>query len=283
VGVDVAGTEVGVASAPLSVALRLADDIDVSRGDMFARPEEAPRVASDVEADLVWMSERPLDPDKTYLLKHTTRTVRAAIEVLSGSDPETLQPVAAHALALNDIGRVRVRCRAPIFFDAYRDNRGTGAFIVIDSVTNDTVAAGMIARTSDVARALAGSAESAAASEVRTQVSAHERRERLGQRGTVVRLLAASLDEARDLAFSVERELFDRGFVATVLEGAGATPEAAEACAQGGLIALIPASSEHGPEHGEALVALAFGDRLAAAEAGDLVRRVADALARHSR
>lgn len=278
--VEVAGSEVGVASAPLSVALRLADDIDVSRGDMFARVEEAPRVGPDFQADLVWMSERPLDPEKSYLLKHTTRTVRAAIEVLSGSDPETLQPSAAHVLALNDIGRVRVRCRAPIFFDAYRENRRTGAFIVIDSVTNDTVAAGMIASTSEGARA--GSVEAGGSSELRTQVSAHERRERLGQRGTVVRLYAARLDDARDLAFSVERELFDRGFVATVLEGSGATTEAeaaAAACAHGGLIALCVATSDPGQD----LAAEAFGERLAGADAAELARRVADALARHSR
>ena len=66
----------------MSVALRLADEIDISRGDMLARPEDLPRTASDVDADLVWMSERPLDPERTYLLKHTTRTVRAAIEVV---------------------------------------------------------------------------------------------------------------------------------------------------------------------------------------------------------
>jgi bifunctional enzyme CysN/CysC/sulfate adenylyltransferase subunit 1 len=285
--VEIAGTEVGVASAPLSVALRLADDIDVSRGDMFARPgpEEAPRVASDFDADLVWMSERPLDPDKAYLLKHTTRTVRAAIEVVSGSDPETLQPSEAHVLALNDIGRVRVRCRAPIFFDAYRDNRRTGAFIVIDSVTNDTVAAGMIASTSEGGRAGAGSVELAGSSELRTQVSAHERRERLGQRGAVVRLYAAKLDDARELAFSVERELFDRGFVATVLEGSGATPEteaAAAACANGGLLALIAVVAAAGEEAQE-LAAEVLGERVVGGEAAELVRRVVDALARHSR
>ncbi len=150
-GVDVAGVDVGVAHAPMSIALRLADDIDVSRGDMFAHPSDLPRAATDVEADLVWMSERALDPDKTYLLKHTTRTVRATIEVLHGADPETLQATAPAPLALNDIGHVRVRCRTPIFVDPYRINRGTGAFILIDVVTNDTVAAGMIAQATNPA------------------------------------------------------------------------------------------------------------------------------------
>jgi len=281
VGVDVAGKDVGTACAPMSIALRLADDIDVSRGDMFARPGEEPRAASDVEADLVWMSERALDPERTYLLKHTTRTVRAAIEVLEGADPETLGATPPHVLALNDIGRVRVRCRAPIFFDPYRDNRGTGAFILIDSVTNDTVAAGMIASVSEKARpAPSGSAASGA----RTQVSAHERHERLGQAGAVVRLHAPSPAAASDLAFSLERELFDRGLVATVVDRQAHAVLAAEACASAGLIALVPLASDH-REGGGGLVAEVGGERLIAdaSDPDELARRVADALLANSR
>ena len=273
VGVDVAGKDVGVASAPMSVALRLADDIDVSRGDMFARPDEEPTVATDVLADLVWMSERALDPERTYLLKHTTRTVRAAIEVREGADPETLGATPPHPLALNDIGRVRVRCRAPIFFDPYRDNRGTGAFILVDSVTNDTVAAGMIAGATDKTRA-------GGPSGARTQVSAQERRERLGQAGAVILIHASSQAKARDLAFSVERELFDRGLVATVVEQGAGTHEAALACAAAGLLALVPREND-------ALAGLAAevrGERLIgdASDPDGLARRVADALRANS-
>jgi sulfate adenylyltransferase large subunit len=229
-GVDVAGREVPSASAPMSVALRLADEIDVSRGDMVARSADLPRASSELEAHLVWMSERPLDPSRTYLLKHTTRTVRAAIEVVHGTDAETLAPAPATTLALNDIGRVRVSCRAPLFFDPYRKNRATGAFILIDSVTNDTVAAGMIdeEKPSTTAR---GS---------HTQVGTSERRERLGQSGAVVDVRAPSFEVARDLAFAIERELFDRGRIATVVEVGSAPAEAAAACARGGLVALLP-------------------------------------------
>jgi sulfate adenylyltransferase large subunit len=272
VGVDFAGADVGIASAPSSVALRLADDIDISRGDMLARPDELPQAASEMDADLVWMSERPLDSGRTYLLKHTTRTVRAEIEVLHGADAETLAPSAAHVLALNDIGRVRVRCRAPIFFDAYRENRATGAFILIDSVTNDTVAAGMIVGVAPRA-AKAGAADPASA--LRTQVSADERHARLGQVGAVVRLLAPSDDTALALAFTLERELFDRGTVATVVHGAVAL-EAAAACALGGLVALVPSRSPGGGFSAEI-----SGERLAPCEGEDaehLVRRVAEAL-----
>ena len=260
VGVDVAGHDVGSADAPMSVALRLADEIDVSRGDMLAHPDHLPRVASDLEADLVWMSERPLDPGKAYLLKHTTRTVRAQIEVADASVSRST----ATTLGLNDIGRVRVHCRAPIFCDPYRDNRTTGAFILIDSVTNDTVAAGMIA-------AAPASAVLPLASDqlVGSQVSADERRERLGQSGTVVRLLAPSAGAADELAFALERELFDRGLVATAL-GTSATAEAAEACARAGLIALLPVLGSFGADVG--------GERLAGDDAEALVKRVATAV-----
>ncbi len=268
VGVDVGGVDVGAASAPSSVALRLAENIDISRGDLLARPDDLPHSATEVDAELVWMSERPLDAQKTYLLKHTTRSVRAEIEVLQGSDPETLAPSPAQGLALNDIGRVRVRCRAPIFFDAYRDNRATGAFIVIDSVTNDTVAAGMIVGLSP--RLSEAGPHELGNPSARSQVSPAERQQRLGHPGAVVRLLAPTHDAALALAFSVERELFDRGHVATVLEGAGASAEAAAACARGGLVALLPGAAEGEP-------AAVIGDlRFSGA---DLVRQVVEALA----
>jgi bifunctional enzyme CysN/CysC len=273
VGVDIDGRDVGFARAPMSIALRLADEIDVSRGDMLAHEADLPRAATDVEADLVWMSERALDPDKTYLLKHTTRTVRAAIEVLHGADPETLEAAPAKALALNDIGRVRVRCRAPIFFDSYRVNRGTGAFILIDSVTNDTVAAGMIAGASSTLRG-----ESAGSNETgttRTQVSAQERRERLGQSGAVVRVFGATLASARELGFALERELFDRGQIATVLdanEQATADLFAAEVCARAGLVAIVIRG-------GERLAVELRGERIDGQDPADLARRVAEALA----
>jgi sulfate adenylyltransferase large subunit len=273
VGVDVAGKDAGTASAPMSIALRLADEIDVSRGDMFARPDERPSAAADLEADLVWMSERPLDPDRTYLLKHTTRTVRAAIEVLAAADPETLGATPPHPLALNDIGRVRVRCRAPIYFDPYRDNRGTGAFILIDSVTNDTVGAGMIAAASEKVRG--------ATSGTRTQVSAQERRTRLGQSGCVVRLHGPSGTAASELAFALERELFDRGLIATVVDAE--IPEAAEACARAGLVALVPLSGK--AASGEGLAAEVGAERLTAdsSDPDGLARRVAESVVANSR
>jgi len=135
-----------VAIPPESVTIRLADDIDVSRGDMLADPERPPTVTRELEARICWMSERPLEPRSKLAVKHTTRAVRAVVdELVSLTDIHTLTEVAApDRLELNDIGVVRLRLSEPLAVDPYADSRETGAFILIDEATNDTVAAGMV-------------------------------------------------------------------------------------------------------------------------------------------
>ncbi len=135
-----------VAVPPESVTIRLADDIDVSRGDMLADPERPPTVTREVEARICWMSERPLEPRARLAVKQTTRAVRAVVEELvSLTDIHTLTDVPGpNRLELNDIGVVRLRLSEPLAVDPYADSRETGAFILIDEATNDTVAAGMI-------------------------------------------------------------------------------------------------------------------------------------------
>ena len=130
----------------MSVTIRLADDLDVSRGDMLADPDEAPSVARELEATVCWMAERPLEPRARLVVKHTTRTVRAiADELLSVVDIHTLEDQPSpERLELNDIARVRFRLAEPLAVDPYAENRTTGAFILIDESTNDTVGAGMI-------------------------------------------------------------------------------------------------------------------------------------------
>jgi sulfate adenylyltransferase large subunit len=195
------------ASAPMSVSLRLADEIDVSRGDMLVRPDNLPRVGDRFDATMVWMSERPLDPERSYLLKHTTQIVRAQIDrVHSVTDPETLEPRAATTLALNDIGKLTIATHKPLFHDSYANNRTTGAFILIDSITNDTVAAGMIEAR-----------ETGSVSDrILKQVSDQERAVRLGQRGATVELALPNKREANELAHLLERHLFDAGRIAAV-------------------------------------------------------------------
>ena len=115
------------ASSGMSVTLTLADEVDVSRGDVLAVGQ--PEVGHRFQADVVWMDERALDPSRIYLLKHTTRTVSAEVD---------------HPLVLNQIGQVTVRTTRPLIFDRYEENRGTGSFILIDAATNFTAGAGMI-------------------------------------------------------------------------------------------------------------------------------------------
>ncbi|MDR3671587.1 MAG: adenylyl-sulfate kinase [Holophaga sp.] len=133
------------AFAPQSVVLTLADEIDVSRGSMLARPHNLPLVGSHLDAVLCWMDEAPLEPGAPYLLKHTSQTVKASIsKVIYRFDVDTLHRQDAAQLGLNDLGRVELETTLPLFFDPYKLNRVTGAFILIDPVSNRTVAAGMI-------------------------------------------------------------------------------------------------------------------------------------------
>jgi len=131
---------------PMSVTVRLTDDLDVSRGDMIADPADPPVVARELEARVCWMSERPLEPRARLAVKQTTRSVRAiADELVSRVDVHTLDDVPApDSLGLNDIGVVRLRLSEPLCVDPYEENRTTGAFVLIDEATNETVGAGMI-------------------------------------------------------------------------------------------------------------------------------------------
>jgi sulfate adenylyltransferase large subunit len=144
--VETADAPLDAAVPGMSVTIRLADDLDVSRGDMLADPEQAPIVARELEATVCWMAEKPLEPRTKLAIKHTTRTVRAVVdELASVVDIHTLEDQPAPAqLELNDIARVRLRLSEPLVVDPYAENRTTGAFILIDETTNDTVGAGMI-------------------------------------------------------------------------------------------------------------------------------------------
>ena len=131
---------------PMSVTIRLADDLDVSRGDMLADPADPPTVARELAARVCWMSERPLEPRAKLAVKQTSRSVRAiADELVSLIDVHTLDDVLSpERLELNDIGVVHLRLSEPLCVDPYEENRATGAFVLIDAATNETVGAGMV-------------------------------------------------------------------------------------------------------------------------------------------
>lgn len=136
--------ELGSASAPQSVTLTLEDEIDVSRGDLIAAAYSAPQPTTRLEASLVWLHADPLDGAKTYLLKHTSQTVKATVSLRHRTDIETLEDHAADSLGMNEIGVAVVEISRPVLVDPYRDNHATGSFILIDPATNATVGAGMV-------------------------------------------------------------------------------------------------------------------------------------------
>jgi sulfate adenylyltransferase subunit 1 (EFTu-like GTPase family) len=144
--VDAADGPVDEAIPGQSVTILLADDVDVSRGDLLADPADVPIVAREVTARVCWMSERPVADRARVLLKHTTRTVTARVEeIVSVVDIATLEDrLAPGKMELNDLGVVRFRLAEPLAVDRFAQNRATGAFIVIDEATNETVGAAMV-------------------------------------------------------------------------------------------------------------------------------------------
>ena len=133
------------ALAEQSVTLLLEDEIDISRGDLIVKSAEAPEPVKQIDATVCWLSETPLSPARTYLLRHTTREVKAKLAKIDYRlDVNTLEQEATSGLAMNDIARVTLKLAQPIVADRYQTNRATGAFIIIDESTNNTVGAGMI-------------------------------------------------------------------------------------------------------------------------------------------
>jgi sulfate adenylyltransferase subunit 1 (EFTu-like GTPase family) len=133
------------AFAGMAVTLTLEKEVDISRGDLLVHPDNVPHVGQKFEAMLVWMAEQPLEPGRQYFLKHTSKVVNAVVGAIRYRvNVNTLRHEPAAQLALNEIGRVAVELDQPVAFDAYKLNRATGAFVIIDRLTHGTVAAGMI-------------------------------------------------------------------------------------------------------------------------------------------
>jgi sulfate adenylyltransferase subunit 1 len=143
--IELGGERLVEAVTDQSVTLLLEDEIDISRGDMLVRASELPTQTKQIETTVCWLSETPLDKSRTYLIRHTTRETKAKIASINYRvDVNSLERQSTERLAMNDIAVVNFKLAQPLFTDAYRDNRSTGAFIVIDESTNNTVGAGMI-------------------------------------------------------------------------------------------------------------------------------------------
>ena len=196
----------------MAVSVSLADDIDISRGDLIARPNNQPRVAQDFDATVCWMAdEASLEPGRDYIIKHTTRTTRVKVTALDYRlDVNTLhRDKTATALKLNELGRISLRTQVPLLLDEYSRNAATGSFILIDPNTNGTVAAGMIlpyvtARTSSP-------------NTVRHE-SLCTAEDRLSK-GRTVWFTGLSGSGKSSVAMLVEQKLLEKGAPAYVLDG----------------------------------------------------------------
>ncbi|WP_313085631.1 sulfate adenylyltransferase subunit CysN [Pseudomonas sp.] len=196
-----------------AITLTLEDEIDVSRGDMLVHADNQPRIADSFEAMLVWMAEEPMLPGKKYDFKRATSYVPGSVASITHRvDVNTLEHGAASSLALNEIGRVKIALDAPVALDGYAQNRTTGAFIIIDRLTNGTVGAGMII-ADPVAHGASGHHGALA------HVSTEERASRFGQQPATVLFTGLSGAGKSTLAYAVERKLFDMGRAVYVLDG----------------------------------------------------------------
>ena len=207
-----------------SVTLCLEDEVDCSRGDMIVRPGNVPKISNAFDATIVWMSPDALVPGKTYLFKHTTQTVSGQIDSLKYRvDVNSLHRNPAPDLQLNEIGRCSVTLSQPIYFDAYRRNRFTGSFIIIDRISNTTVGAGMISDRDSAKQPTAAweNTESQASGDhdVISNVTDAERAARFGQTPATVLFTGLTGTGKTTIARAVERALFEGGRAVSVLDG----------------------------------------------------------------
>jgi sulfate adenylyltransferase large subunit len=199
------------AFAPMSVTVCLEDEVDVSRGNMLVPPSHPPQVTRCIDARIVWMGNEPLDQRRQYIIKHTTQSVKARVRTIRYRiDVNTFEKHPATELKLNEIGAVVVDTHSPLFVDHYGRNRATGCFILIDPISNLTLAAGMVTgRDPRLADALAENV--AEATEV-SRVPTVERYARIGHAPVLIWSNAAT-----ELAYDVEAELFRRGLLTHVI------------------------------------------------------------------
>jgi bifunctional enzyme CysN/CysC len=219
-----ASAEMEYAFAPMSVTLTLEDQVAISRGDMLVHPRNRPFVQSSFGAMLVWMSQEATDPGLTYLLKHTTRSVKATIQRIEYRVAiNTLRRRPAQALQLNEIGRVVIRTQQKLFIDAYRKNRFTGSFILIHPHTNHTVAAGMVIDRlpeSQIREPIeAGSPRSKNIRREEQRIATAERERLLGQRALTVWFTGLPGSGKSSLAKEVEWQLHLRARHVCILDG----------------------------------------------------------------
>ena len=208
-----------------SVIITLEDEIELGRGGMIVRSRNRPTVTTTLDADLCWMSETAMVPEKLYVLQHTSRQVSGTVsQIIYKLDVDTLHRSPAETFELNDVGRVEIRTAQPVFIDSYRINRRTGAFILLDPDTNTTVAAGMIRGVAQNVEPVPGGRRSGAQHSPNVvwegvNVTREERESRNGHRAAVIWFTGLSGSGKTTIARAVERRLFGEGRQTMLLDG----------------------------------------------------------------
>ncbi len=216
------GSNLKQAFPPQSVTLMLEDEIDISRGEMIVKPDNLPRMERHFEAMLVWMDENPMDLSVQYYLKHTSNTTRTRVDLMRYKvDVNTLEKSEVDKLTLNEIGRAVLTTAKTLFFDPYKKNKNTGSFVLIHPVTNNTVAVGMIldqleskdlpSRITDIDKENIRQGKSL--------IETSRRNEKYNQKGETIWFTGLHGSGKNELAFSLERRLFDLGATVVLLEG----------------------------------------------------------------
>ena len=208
---------------PMSISLQLEDEVDVSRGDMIVHPKNLPHVERRFEAMMVWMNEVPMDPSRHYLIKQTTQTARASIDHVDYRiDVDTLHKVNVPHLTLNEIGRVALTSNRPLYYDAYQANRLTGSFILVDYLSNNTVAAGMIIDRLPGERVPmdvdADSEPRASTSPKYSLVNLDRRITRYGQKPCTIWITGLVGSGKSTVTYGLEKALYEEGYSVVVLD-----------------------------------------------------------------
>lgn len=234
--------ELEFAFPPQAITITLEDEIDVSRGEMLVHPSNLPRVERNFEAMLVWMDENKMDPEQQFFIKHTTNLTRVKIENIRYKvNVNTMEQSMTDALELNEIGRVVFTSNKPLFFDPYQHNKNTGAFILIDPITNNTCAVGMIidkVNSKDLSTNITESdRQRMTAGE--SIISPEARKKLYDQEGHIYNVTG---EAACEFAYTLERRLFDIGRIVVVLDGRemkDADKVAKTLCGQGIIVICI--------------------------------------------
>ncbi|NQU87808.1 MAG: sulfate adenylyltransferase subunit CysN [Mariniphaga sp.] len=219
--------ELDYAFPPQSVTLELEDEIDISRGDMLVHPDNMPRIERHFEATLVWMDEKPMDISTLFFIKQTTNTTKARIDKIRHRiDVNTLQKSEVSHFSLNEIGRVVITTTKPMFFDPYTKNKQTGSFILIDPVSQNTCAVGMIidkldskdlpSRITDIDKEKIAHGQAL--------ISKSEWEKKYNQKGATVWVTGLHGSSKNELAFILEKKLFDNGATVVLLDGSSVRP-----------------------------------------------------------